>query len=88
MFSVKEVLSNRRLELWIKEDSENFKWLLENYEKLIEKYRNKYIAIRKQKVIASSKNVAELQRRLKTRIGDTSDVLIHFITDKEVKFLF
>jgi hypothetical protein len=88
MSSTKAVLSDRRLESWMREDSENVKWLFENYEKLIEKYRNKYIAIRKQKVIASSKDVSELIKKLNMQIGDTSDVLIHFITDKEVKFLF
>jgi hypothetical protein len=88
MSSTKAILSDRRLESWMREDSENVKWLFENYEKLIEKYRNKYIAIRKQKVIASSKDVSELIKKLKMEIGDTSDVLIHFITDKEVKFLF
>lgn len=88
MSTLKEILSDRRLEAWIKEDVENTKWLFENYEKLMEKYPRKYIAIRKQSVIASDENASALIKMLKTKIGDTSDVLIHFITDKEIKFLF
>jgi|YelNatPaOPRAMG01_1025707.scaffolds.fasta_scaffold222292_1 ATP-dependent RNA circularization protein (DNA/RNA ligase family) len=65
----------------LKEAEEDRKWFIENKRKLREKYSNLFIAIANKQVIATSKNVEELVKKL--RENNQEDALIEFIEPED-----
>jgi ATP-dependent RNA circularization protein (DNA/RNA ligase family) len=65
----------------LKETEEDRKWFIENKRKLREKYSNLFIAIANKQVIATSKNVEELVKKL--RENNQEDALIEFIEPED-----
>jgi ATP-dependent RNA circularization protein (DNA/RNA ligase family) len=65
----------------LKKAEEDRKWFIENKRKLREKYSNLFIAIANKQVIATSKNVEELVKKL--RENNQEDALIEFIEPED-----
>lgn len=65
------------------EGNNNLKWFSENFEKLKEKYPNKYVAMKDTEVIMDDKNFDNLASNLKKEFGDISRFEIKFIPDDE-----
>jgi len=65
----------------LKEAEEDRKWFIENKRRLREKYSNLFIAIANKQVIATSKNVEELIKKL--RENNQEDALIEFIEPED-----
>lgn len=88
MSSAEQLLRDQRLKMLMKEDAENIKWLYQNYEKLLKKYRNLYVAIRRQEIVDADRDVRLLIARLEQRFKETEDILVYYISAKKIKLLF
>jgi hypothetical protein len=69
------------------EFTKDFEWVLSHERTLMKKYPKKIIAVRRRKVIASSKERSELRAELKQMGVDPKSVLITYIPEKPVKYL-
>ena len=54
--------------------SANFDWLMANFDRLVEEYQGKYLAIDAQRVIAAADNPRELRKAL-DGLGSTSPLI-------------
>ncbi|RLI30207.1 hypothetical protein DRO48_03680 [Candidatus Bathyarchaeota archaeon] len=88
MVDYRVIMEEGKLAKQMKEDEENVKWLIQHYEQLKREYPNKYVAIRKKKVVDADTDITKLMQRLERRFGGTENVLIHFINTKNVRILF
>ena len=70
-----------------KKQLENKKWLDETYDKLKEKYNNKYIAVENKEIIDSDEDLHCLIERLKKIKKDIDQILIEPIYSEDLKML-
>ena len=61
-------------------------WVSDEREKLRKKYPNTYIAVRKQRIIASDKAVSSLVTKVK-QIKNNEDIIIDYIGKQKLKLL-
>lgn len=71
-----------------KNHREDFNWILDNMETLIDQYPNMYIAVKKLEVTDADKKINELERRIIQSGKSLSDHTIEFIHPGETKYLF
>ena len=62
--------------------NENLEWVINNYEKLMTQYLNKYVAIDNGKIIESDLNLQELLFKIKEDKNYSKSTLIEFVSDK------
>lgn len=70
-----------------KKQMENKKWLDNNYERLKEKYNNKYIAVENKEIIDSDDDLHCLIERLKISKKDIDQIIIEPIYSEDLKLL-
>ncbi len=61
-------------------------WFQENLKNIQKDYSNRFIAIKKRKIISEGKTVDELVEKLKSKKQDPSEVLIKFVS--KIAFIF
>jgi hypothetical protein len=64
----------------------NLKWFINNHEMLIDRYRDKFVAIDDERVVDSEMTLNELLNRLRRNGQYTNSMLIQFIHDRNTKF--
>ncbi len=57
----------------------NFKWFVDNHEMLIDKYKDKFVAIDNDEVIESNSDIHDLLKRLQENKNHSNSTLIQFI---------
>lgn len=57
------------VELETKEYWEDMEWALDNYQKLMEKFPDEWVAVVKKKVVSSGKNLRNVEDEAKKRTG-------------------
>ena len=62
--------------------NENLEGVINNYEKLMTQYLNKYVAIDNGKIIESDLNLQELLFKIKEDKNYSKSTLIEFVSDK------
>lgn len=65
---------------------QNSIWILNQREKLREKYPDMYIAVRSKEIIASHKDLTKLILKI-NEIPNNEDIVIDFISSKKLKLL-
>lgn len=70
----------------LNEFGKNSMWVSDEREKLRKKYPNTYIAVRKQRIIASDKAVSSLVTKVK-QIKNNEDIIIDYIGKQKLKLL-
>ncbi len=65
----------------------DIKWLNDHKEELRKDYKNKFVAIKGNKILDSGADVDDLIKKLKNKGIDPSFVLVEFITEKEMKLI-
>ena len=58
----------------------DLKWFDSNFNKLLSKYNNQFIAFHDEKVIEADADLDSLMKRLKKRGVDTSSILVEFVS--------
>ncbi|MEE9116168.1 MAG: hypothetical protein V3U09_04645 [Thermoplasmata archaeon] len=69
------------------EFTKDWEWVLSHEESLRKRYSKKVIAVRRRKVISSSRERSGLHAKLNEMGVDPKSVLITYITEKPVKYL-
>ena len=65
----------------------NQKWLRENFEKLLEKYREQFVAVFGERVIDHDEDLEPLVRRVKTKTKGAKGIYIEYISDKPIEMI-
>jgi len=65
--------------------NKDFQWFLENREKLLPKYENKWVAISKIKVLDSDGNLTALVKRLRSKNLRPEQILIQFLSKEPLE---
>jgi uncharacterized protein DUF5678 len=67
----------------IEKYDDNFLWFVLNYEKIKDKYKNKYVTIDNNSIVDDDYNLDKLHVRLKQKYSDKINyILVKFIPDK------
>ena len=66
----------------LKEFVEDTKWLHSNYDDVLDKYNNQYIAIQNQAVLDSAEDINKLRDKLDKRHIKIQQIFIEHVTDK------
>lgn len=77
-----ELFAPERLQM-MRQFQENFRYYAEHYSELRDRYRGKYIAIDKGRVVAENPDQSQLLRFLSQQVGDTRPIFIQYISEKE-----
>ena len=75
------------LEEELKELDADVEWLHRNYNELINKYNEHFIAIRNQDIIVDDKDSDKLKEKLKEKGFQLGEVLTEYISDKRNQFV-
>ena len=65
--------------------NKDYKWFLQNREKLLYKYENKWVAIQNQKVLDSNENLTKLIEKLKAKGLPPEQILIQYVSKKPIE---
>ncbi|MDP8906159.1 MAG: DUF5678 domain-containing protein, partial [Thermoproteota archaeon] len=60
----------------------NFKWFVDNHEMLIDKFKDKFVAIDNDVVIESNSDIHDLLKRLQENKNHSNSTLIQFISNE------
>jgi len=60
----------------------NFKWITKNFDELVKKYNNKWVAVCDEKVVGVEKSLTALKKKLENKYK-TDDTVFEFITNKK-----
>jgi len=80
------VVAVKAIQLLEQRDKSN-EFINENYDELIKKFSNKFIAVKDQKVIASGKDFEKVIEQIKKKGLDPSLAIIRFIFKKGHEFI-
>ena len=65
--------------------NKDFKWFLQSREKLLSKYKNKWVAISNNKILDSDENLTTLIKRLKAKGLQPEQILIQFLSREPIE---
>lgn len=71
----------------IKEYEKNQKWFMENFRKLLAKYKDKFVAVWNQKIIDFDDNLEKLVGRVRKTTGNAKGVYTEFVSDKPLEMV-
>jgi hypothetical protein len=71
----------------LEEYTRDHDWIKDNYQTLHKRYGEKYIAVKKQQVVADAKTIEELKAKLEPQ-GDLTEYVIEYLTEKPCNYLF
>jgi ribosome biogenesis SPOUT family RNA methylase Rps3 len=66
---------------------EDSKWLALNYDKIKNKFMNRFIAVKNKKIIANNDNLGELFANLRSKDINPSFTLIEFVPEKDLMLI-
>jgi hypothetical protein len=71
----------------ISEFERNQKWLRENFEKLLKKYREQFVAVFGERIIDHDENLETLVKRVKAKTKGAKGIYIGYISDKPIEMI-
>lgn len=84
--NVINILDEKKIVEKLNETERDYKWLIKNKKELRKQFKNKFVAILNERVVASSLNVEELIKELKEK--NLEDVIIEFIEPENVIIIY
>ncbi len=73
--------------LHIEEFEKNQKWFIQNFDDILRKYRDKFVAIWNQKVIEIDNDLKKLSIKVKKNTTNAKGVYIGYASDKPVEMI-
>ena len=65
-------------------NEKNFKWIGKNYNMLVKKYNDKWIAVLNERVVESGSSLEPLKNKMRKKYGEAfDDIVFEFITNKK-----
>ena len=71
----------------ISEFERNQKWFRENFQRLLKKYREQFVAVFREKVIDHDEDLESLVKRVKERTKGAKGIYIEFVSDKPIEMI-
>lgn len=76
-----------RNESHIKEFEKNQKWFLENFEGLVTRYKDKFVAVWNQEIIDDDFDLVILAERVQRKTMGAKGIYIEFVSDKPMEMI-
>ncbi len=74
-------------EIHIKEFEKNQKWFAQNFEDIINKFRNKFVAVWNQNIIEVDENLKQLSIKVRKKTMNAKGVYVGYASDKPVEMI-
>lgn len=74
-------------ETHIKEFEKNQKWFTQNFDVILKKYRDKFVAIWNQKVIEADTDLKLLSVKVRKKTTNAKGVYVGYVSDKPVEMI-
>lgn len=71
----------------ISEFERNQKWFRENFEKLLKKYREQFVAVFGERLIDHDRDLEALVRRVKAKTKGAKGIYIEYVSDKPIEMI-
>lgn len=71
----------------ISEFERNQKWFRENFQRLLKKYREQFVAVFREKVIDHDEDLESLVKRVKEKTKGAKGIYIEFVSDKPIEMI-
>lgn len=62
-------------------------WFQRNYERLKRQYKGEYVAVKDRQIADHDKDATALLQRMKAKYGDTSSLVVEYISDRRVEYV-
>ncbi len=85
--NARELYKMEEHELHIKEFEKNQEWFTQNFDDILKKYRDKFVAVWNQKVIEADENLKILSIKIRKKTLNAKGVYVGYASDKPVEMI-
>jgi len=71
----------------VKEFEKNQKWFIDNFKRILEEYREEFVAVWNQRVIDADTDLKRLSKSVKEKTRSAKGVYIGYVSDKPVEMI-
>ena len=71
----------------LKKFDQEVDWFQKNYERLRSKYKGEYVIVRGSNIVDHDKDAVVLLKRAKEKYGDTSSLVVEYVSEKKTEFV-
>lgn len=74
-------------EHYLQEFEKNQKWFMENFDNILKKYREKFVAVWHQKVVGANPDLKRLSKNVREKTKDAKGVYIGYVSEKPLEMI-
>ena len=71
----------------MKEFERNQKWFIENFKRILDEYREKFVAVWNQRIIDADTDLKSLSKKVKERTRSAKGVYVGYVSEKPVEMI-
>ena len=73
--------------LHMEEFERNQKWFIENFKRILEEYREKFVAVWNQRIIDADTDLEKLSKKVKEKTKSAKGVYVEYVSEKPVEMI-
>ena len=73
--------------LHMKEFERNQKWFIENFKRILDEYREKFVAVWNQRIIDADTDLKRLSKDVKKKIKSAKGVYVGYVSKKPIEMI-
>ncbi|MEA2032179.1 MAG: DUF5678 domain-containing protein [Euryarchaeota archaeon] len=73
--------------LHMKEFERNQKWFIKNFKRILEEYREKFVAVWNQRIIDADTDLEKLSKKVKEKTRGAKGVYVEYVSEKPVEMI-
>ncbi len=72
---------------WMKEFERNQRWFIDDFERILREYRDKFVAVWNQKVIDADTDLEKLSESVKEKTRSAKGVYVGYVSEKPIEMI-